>query len=38
MHGRYKAQKLKAVAEMAEANAKKVTFIFLTVYGKTFIR
>ena len=38
LHGRYKAQKLKAVAEMAEANAKKVTFIFLTVYGKTFIR
>ena len=38
LHGRYKAQMLKAVAEMAEANAKKVTFIFLTVYGKTFIR
>jgi len=38
LHGRYKAQKLRAEVEMAEANAKKVTFIFLTVYGKTFIR
>ena len=38
LHGAYKAQKLKAVAEMAEANAKKVTFMFMTIYGKSFVR
>ena len=38
LYGRYKAQKLKAVAEMAEANTKKVTFLFLTVFSRAYVR
>jgi hypothetical protein len=38
LYGRYKAQKLKAVVEMTEANTKKVTFIFMTLFGKPIIR
>ena len=38
LYGSYKAQKLRAEVEMAKANTKKVTFIFMTVYSKTFIR
>jgi len=38
LYGKYKGVTVKAVAEMAEANTKKVTFIFGILYGRPFIR
>lgn len=38
LYGRYKAQTLKAQVEMTEANTKKVTFLFLTLFSRPIVR